>query len=67
MPRKKKAAQAAPPVQQIKQAQKIVQQLAQQAKQQAKTQQVVQQLVQKAKQQSVKAPASTKKRAKAGG
>ena len=66
MPRKKKAAQAAPLFQQIKQAQKIVQQMVQQAKQQAKTQQVVQQLVQKAKQQSVKAPASTK-RAKANG
>ena len=61
MPRKKKAAQAAPLVQQIKQAQKIVQQLAQQAKQQAKAQQVKQQVkVQQAK-------TASKKRAKAGG
>jgi hypothetical protein len=72
MPRKKKAAQAAPLIQQIKKAQQqMAQQMAQQIKQQAKAQQVVQQLVQKAKQQSVKAPASTtasaKKRAKAGG
>ena len=56
MPRKKKAAQAAPLVQQIKQAQKIVQQLAQQAKQQAKAQQVKQQV-----------KTASKKRAKAGG
>jgi hypothetical protein len=72
MPRKKKAAQAAPLIQQIKKAQQqMVQQMAQQIKQQAKAQQIVQQLVQKAKQQSVEAPASTtastKKRAKAGG
>jgi hypothetical protein len=61
MPRKKKAAQAAPLVQQIKQAQKIVQQLAQQAKQQAKAQQVKQQV----RTQQVKT--ASKKRAKAGG
>ena len=58
MPRKKKAAQAAPLVQQIKQA---VQQLVQQAKQQAKAQQVKQQVkVQQAK-------TASKKRAKADG
>jgi hypothetical protein len=79
MPRKKKAAQAAPLIQQIKKAQQQmaqqmaqqIKQQAQQIKQQAKAQQIVQQLVQKAKQQSVEAPASTtastKKRAKAGG